>query len=146
MDAIVQNLTDVWTLNLLIAACIALPSGIIQRYAGFGRSLFEAPFFTLPDFFGGMHAAVAKLPLLFRDVRRWPGSCPRRPPLPHVHADRENRVLPCGLASNPALSLNRTLDRAGISNRAKKGVSRQFYRTPNRAADRGTRTGGGEST
>lgn len=71
MDTVVQKLTDVWTLSLLITACIALPGGIIQRYAGFGGSFFAVPFFTLPDFFGGMHAAVVELPRLTRDVRRY---------------------------------------------------------------------------
>ena len=47
MDTIFQTLTDVWTLSLLLAACTALPSGIIQGYAGFGGALFGAPLFAL---------------------------------------------------------------------------------------------------
>ncbi len=32
---------------MLLAACLALPSGIIQGYAGFGGALFAAPLFAL---------------------------------------------------------------------------------------------------
>lgn len=42
-----QSLTDAWALSMLIAACIALPSGTIQGYAGFGGALFAAPLFAL---------------------------------------------------------------------------------------------------
>ena len=47
MDVVFQNFYNVWTLNLLFAACIALPSGIIQGYAGFGGALFAVPLFAL---------------------------------------------------------------------------------------------------
>ena len=47
MDTIFQSLTHVWTLSLLLAACLALPSGILQGYAGFGGALFAAPFFAI---------------------------------------------------------------------------------------------------
>ncbi len=47
MDAILQNLNGAWTLSLLLAACVALPSGIIQGYAGFGGALFATPLFAL---------------------------------------------------------------------------------------------------
>ena len=42
-----QNFDDIWTLSLLLACCIALPSGIIQGYAGFGGALFVVPLFAL---------------------------------------------------------------------------------------------------
>ena len=47
MDSLFQNFNDVWTLSLLLAACIALPSGIIQGYAGFGGALFAVPLFAI---------------------------------------------------------------------------------------------------
>ena len=47
MDVFLQNFHDIWTLSLLLAACIALPAGIIQGYAGFGGALFAVPFFAL---------------------------------------------------------------------------------------------------
>lgn len=47
METLLQNFNDVWTLSLLLAACIALPSGIIQGYAGFGGALFAVPLFAL---------------------------------------------------------------------------------------------------
>jgi len=47
MNAILQNLNDALTLRLLLAACLALPSGVLQGYAGFGGALFASPFFAL---------------------------------------------------------------------------------------------------
>jgi uncharacterized membrane protein YfcA len=47
MDTALQPLANIWTLSLLLAACLALPSGILQGYAGFGGALFAAPFFAL---------------------------------------------------------------------------------------------------
>jgi uncharacterized membrane protein YfcA len=47
MDSLLQNFDDVWTLSLLLAACVALPSGIIQGYAGFGGALFAVPLFAI---------------------------------------------------------------------------------------------------
>lgn len=46
-DNILQIFHNVWTLNLLLAACIALPSGVIQGYAGFGGALFAVPLFAI---------------------------------------------------------------------------------------------------
>jgi len=40
-------MVDLLTMNLLLAACLALPSGILQGYAGFGGALFASPFFAL---------------------------------------------------------------------------------------------------
>ncbi len=47
MDFLLQNFNEIWTLTLLLAACVALPSGIIQGYAGFGGALFAVPLFAL---------------------------------------------------------------------------------------------------
>lgn len=47
MDAVFQALANAGTLSLLLAACLALPSGIVQGYAGFGGALFAAPFFAV---------------------------------------------------------------------------------------------------
>ncbi len=47
MDTALQALANVWTISLLLAACLALPSGMLQGYAGFGGALFAAPFFAL---------------------------------------------------------------------------------------------------
>jgi uncharacterized protein len=47
MDTLLQNFDDIWTLSLLLACCIALPSGIIQGYAGFGGALFAVPLFAI---------------------------------------------------------------------------------------------------
>jgi uncharacterized protein len=47
MDTLLQNFNDVWTISLLLAACIAVPSGIIQGYAGFGGALFAVPLLAL---------------------------------------------------------------------------------------------------
>lgn len=47
MHPILQHLDDALTLRLLLAGCLALPSGILQGYAGFGGALFAAPFFAL---------------------------------------------------------------------------------------------------
>lgn len=47
VNAILQHLNDAWTPSLLFAACIALPSGVIQGYAGFGGALFATPLFAL---------------------------------------------------------------------------------------------------
>jgi hypothetical protein len=33
-------------MNVLLAACLALPSGTLQGYAGFGGALFAARFFA----------------------------------------------------------------------------------------------------
>jgi uncharacterized membrane protein YfcA len=46
-DALLQIFGDVWTVSFLVAACVAVPSGIIQGYAGFGGALFAAPLFAL---------------------------------------------------------------------------------------------------
>jgi uncharacterized membrane protein YfcA len=47
MDTALQPLANLWTMHVLLAACLALPSGILQGYAGFGGALFAAPFFAL---------------------------------------------------------------------------------------------------
>ena len=47
MNTFFQIFNDVWTLNILLAACIAFPSGIIQGYAGFGGALVSVPFFAI---------------------------------------------------------------------------------------------------
>lgn len=47
VDIFLYYFLDAWTLSLLLAACIALPSGIIQGYAGFGGALFAVPLFTI---------------------------------------------------------------------------------------------------
>lgn len=47
MNPILQNLDEALTLRLLLAACLALPSGVLQGYAGFGGALFASPFFAL---------------------------------------------------------------------------------------------------
>jgi uncharacterized membrane protein YfcA len=46
-DAFLQIFGDLWTVSFLIAACVAVPSGIIQGYAGFGGALFAAPLFAV---------------------------------------------------------------------------------------------------
>lgn len=46
-DGFIQIFDNVWTLKLLSAACIALPSGVIQGYAGFGGALFAVPLFAI---------------------------------------------------------------------------------------------------
>lgn len=46
-DALFQIFGDLWTVSFLIAACVAVPSGIIQGYAGFGGALFAAPLFAV---------------------------------------------------------------------------------------------------
>ena len=73
MDAIILNLTEVWTLSLLIAACIALPSGILQGYAGFGGALFASPLFTL--LFGPVTAfSILVILMLFSQMPLYPGA------------------------------------------------------------------------
>ena len=47
MDTLLRILSDVWAPELLLAVCIALPSGIIQGYAGFGGALFAVPLFAI---------------------------------------------------------------------------------------------------
>ena len=47
MESLLENFDDIWTLSLLLAACVAVPSGIIQGYAGFGGALFAVPLFAL---------------------------------------------------------------------------------------------------
>ena len=47
MDLLLDDLNSIWTMSLLLAVCVALPSGIIQGYAGFGGALFAVPFFAL---------------------------------------------------------------------------------------------------
>jgi len=76
MDTLLQNFNDVWTISLLLATCIALPSGIIQGYAGFGGALFAVPLFAL--LFGPVSAfsivvilmLVGQLQLVSRAVRK----------------------------------------------------------------------------
>jgi uncharacterized membrane protein YfcA len=44
----ISNLIDhIWTFNLLLAAFVAIPSGLIQGYAGFGGALVAIPFFAV---------------------------------------------------------------------------------------------------
>ena len=47
MESLLENFDDIWTLSLLLAACVAVPSGIIQGYVGFGGALFAVPLFAL---------------------------------------------------------------------------------------------------
>jgi uncharacterized membrane protein YfcA len=47
MNTTLQYLGDIWTLNMTLAALVALPSGVIQGYAGFGGALVSVPFFVL---------------------------------------------------------------------------------------------------
>lgn len=76
MDALFQNFNDVWTLSLLLTACIALPGGVIQGYAGFGGALFAAPLFAM--LFGPVAAfsivvilmLVSQLQLFSRAVKK----------------------------------------------------------------------------
>lgn len=76
MDTLLQNFHDVWTPSLLLAACIALPAGTIQGYAGFGGALFAVPLFAL--LFGPVAAfsivvilmLVSQLQLFSKAVRK----------------------------------------------------------------------------
>lgn len=88
MDVFFQHFYDVWTVSLLLGCCIALPSGIIQGYAGFGGALFAVPLFAL--LFGPVAAfsivvilmLTGQLHILSKAVRKvdWkeiaPVSCP----------------------------------------------------------------------
>ena len=40
-------LNSTLTYNLLLATIVALPSGLIQGYAGFGEALIATPFFAI---------------------------------------------------------------------------------------------------
>ena len=63
MSAIVQSFQDILGTNLLIAAAFALPSGIVQGYAGFGGALLAVPLFTL--LFGPVAAFSIVVILMF---------------------------------------------------------------------------------
>ncbi len=56
-----------WSIQQLDAAALFLAAKVFQRYRAVGGERTGVP----PDFFIGAHAAVAGLPLLTRDVRRF---------------------------------------------------------------------------
>src|SRR5665213_4399323 len=77
-------------------------------------------------------------------------SCRRQLRQRRVCANRENTELPCGLASSPALILNRTFARAGISCPARKWLGRTNYcpvaQPASRPGDQTPSPGSAEST
>lgn len=47
METALLSMPDIFTRNMLFAACFALPCGILQGYAGFGGALVAAPLFAM---------------------------------------------------------------------------------------------------
>ena len=59
-----ESLLAVWNVDLLVAALIAIFSGVIHGYTGFGAALFMVPLFSL--LFGPVSAiAIASIVALF---------------------------------------------------------------------------------
>ena len=73
MDVLLNNLNSIWTISLILAACVALPSGIIQGYAGFGGALFAVQFFAL--LFGPVTAfSIVAILMLTAQLQIFPGA------------------------------------------------------------------------
>ncbi len=47
MNELLIYLSGIWNINMTLAAFVAIPSGVIQGYAGFGGALVSLPFFVI---------------------------------------------------------------------------------------------------
>ncbi|MEM9682458.1 MAG: sulfite exporter TauE/SafE family protein, partial [Pseudomonadota bacterium] len=68
-----EGFTEIWNVDLLYAALIAILSGVIHGFTGFGAALFMVPLFAM--LFGPVDAiAIAIIMGLFGSVQLYPGA------------------------------------------------------------------------